>query len=260
MLIAGLAIALLIGIVSAYTISYFGQIQTTAKVKQAVLLDGKDYTQMPITEPCEVAGGETVCTVHSLQSQTSVPVTVLFETTFDPELVDAEIKVSYRKLPFEVLPHSDQNEINKANGHPYIEWTIGLNSITFNFVNPTAYHFAFDYRVDDEPGFLTEYSNIIIKEGELAGQQIGPSYHIVYTPPGENRTVTVTPCKKVAVGLRLGAEQAWFLDWIVFEAPELPTQITLQPGETLNFYICYEFAVNIYPGIYTITTTVKPAS
>jgi hypothetical protein len=37
------------------------------------------------------------------------------------------------------------------------------------------------------------------------------------------------------------------------------TQVTLLPYEHLNFYITYEFAVNIVPYTYTITTTVKPA-
>ncbi|MBA7507035.1 hypothetical protein ES706_05751 [subsurface metagenome] len=36
------------------------------------------------------------------------------------------------------------------------------------------------------------------------------------------------------------------------------TPITLQPGETLDFYICYSFAIDIMPGTYTITTTVVP--
>jgi len=91
MLIAVLAIALLVGIVSAATIQYFGQIQMTANVRQAVLLDGKDYTQMPITETPTVAGGEVLYRCHWLQSQTSVPVTVQFQTTYSPELTDNEI-------------------------------------------------------------------------------------------------------------------------------------------------------------------------
>jgi hypothetical protein len=37
------------------------------------------------------------------------------------------------------------------------------------------------------------------------------------------------------------------------------SDFTLQPGETDWFAICYKFAVDIYPYIYTITTTVKPA-
>jgi len=51
-----LGLAALVGIVSAATISYFGQVQMTATVKQAVLLDGKNYTT-PITEEVEVAVG-----------------------------------------------------------------------------------------------------------------------------------------------------------------------------------------------------------
>jgi len=256
-LIASLAIALLVGVVSAATIEWFGQVKMTATVSQAVLLDGYSYPHV-IEDTVNVAGGESFCRYHWLTSQTSVPVTVVFETTYSPELTDNEITTSYRKLPFEVTPHSTQNEINKAAGHPYIEWTIEGNGITFNFANPTNWLFAFDYRVDGEPGTWTEWSGIVINGGELIGQEIGPSYNIVNVPAKSNVTVTVTACKEVQVGLRLGPENDWYLNWIVFEAPKLPTQITLQPGETLNFSICYEFAVDIYPYTYTITTAVKP--
>jgi len=95
MLIAVLAIALLVGVVSAATISYFGQIQMTANVRQAILLDGKDYTTMPITEPVDVAGGESFWRLHYLQSQTSVPVTLKLETSYSPLLTDAEITTTY---------------------------------------------------------------------------------------------------------------------------------------------------------------------
>jgi hypothetical protein len=36
------------------------------------------------------------------------------------------------------------------------------------------------------------------------------------------------------------------------------TSFTLQPGERLDFYIKYEFATNIKPDVYTITTEVQP--
>jgi len=85
MLIAVLAIALLVGVVSAATISYFGQIKMTATVKQAVLLDGQDYTTMPIEETATVAGGESFCKYHWLTSQTSVPVALKFHTDYSPE-------------------------------------------------------------------------------------------------------------------------------------------------------------------------------
>jgi hypothetical protein len=95
MLIAVLAIALLVGVVSAATISYFGQIQMTANVRQAILLDGKDYTTMPITETASVAGGEFFLRPHWLQSQTSVPVDLKFETSILPDATG--VTVSYLK-------------------------------------------------------------------------------------------------------------------------------------------------------------------
>jgi len=85
MLIAVLAIVLLVGVVSAATISYFGQVKMTATVKQAVLLDGQDYTTMPIEETATVAGGESFCKYHWLTSQTSVPVALKFHTDYSPE-------------------------------------------------------------------------------------------------------------------------------------------------------------------------------
>jgi hypothetical protein len=94
MLIVGLAIALLIGVASAATISYFGQVQMTANVKQAVLLDGRDFSQ-PITETVNVAGGDSFWRLHSLQSQTSVPVNLLLETSYSPPLTDSEIITTY---------------------------------------------------------------------------------------------------------------------------------------------------------------------
>ena len=42
------------------------------------------------------------------------------------------------------------------------------------------------------------------------------------------------------------------------EIPE-GTPFTLAPSERLDFYICYEFAVNIKSGTYIITTKVEPA-
>ena len=80
MLIAGLAIALMVGLVSAAVITYFGQVKMTATVSQAVLLDGHSYPYV-IEETATVAGGESFCRYHWLKSQTSVPVNVGFETT-----------------------------------------------------------------------------------------------------------------------------------------------------------------------------------
>jgi hypothetical protein len=82
--LAILATTLLVGVVSAALIEWFGRVRMTATVKQAVLLDeyGYDYV---IGETATVAGGESFCRYHWLQSQTSVPVALKFITAFDPD-------------------------------------------------------------------------------------------------------------------------------------------------------------------------------
>jgi hypothetical protein len=97
MALVALALILCVGIVSAAVLIYYGQIITTVNVKQAVLLDGQDYTKMPIKEtvPPDLAGGEYFCRYHWLTSQTSVPVNLRFNTTFSPELTDSEIITTY---------------------------------------------------------------------------------------------------------------------------------------------------------------------
>lgn len=118
----------------------------------------------------------------------------------------------------EVVQNSGQNAINKGLGHPYINWTIDGLCIEFEFVNPTKWEFVFDYRVDGEEGESHEYSDIVINPGgELAGELIGLKYNwVVMVGVG---TVTVQVCaeEEVWVGLRVGAENDWYLDWIKFE-------------------------------------------
>jgi hypothetical protein len=94
MLIAVLAVALLVGVASAAVIQYFGQIQMTANVRQAILLDGTDFSH-PITETVNVTGGDSFWRLHYLQSQTSVPVNLLLETSYSPSLTDNEIITTY---------------------------------------------------------------------------------------------------------------------------------------------------------------------
>jgi len=120
----------------------------------------------------------------------------------------------------EVIQDSGQNAINQGLAHPYISWTIDGLCIEFVFVNPTVYTWGFDYRVDGEAGTITPWSGITITGGELDGQEIGPSYNIVSFPAGEpglTKTVRVCAEEEVWVGLRLGDENDWYLDWIKFE-------------------------------------------
>jgi hypothetical protein len=85
MLIAVLAIALLVGAVSATVISYFGYIQTTANVIQSVRLNGKAWDDPTVYKP-DVYAGDTWCTPdwQTLSNDAGVPVPIKLETTISP--------------------------------------------------------------------------------------------------------------------------------------------------------------------------------
>ncbi|MBA7566995.1 hypothetical protein ES708_08695 [subsurface metagenome] len=142
-------------------------------------------------------------------------------TALEGQISALEARIADLENPptLELTYDSGQNDINRAAGHPYIEWTIAGNEITFDFVNPTTWLSCFDYRVDGEPGTRSDWADTIIDEGELAGQEIGPSYNTVTVVAGATETVTVTAYEEVQVGSRLGGEQLCYLDWIIFEVP-----------------------------------------
>lgn len=116
-----------------------------------------------------------------------------------------------------VTQNSGQNDINRENDWPHINWEINGLCITLEFVNPTPWYFVFDYRVDGEEGELHTYSNILINEGELAGEYIGEKYNWVVLAPNTTSTIEVCVEEEIWVGMRLGAEQNYYLDWIIFD-------------------------------------------
>jgi hypothetical protein len=305
MLIAGLAIALLIGVASAWTISYFGQIQMTANVRQAILLDGTDFSH-PITETVNVTGGDSFWRLHYLQSQTSVPVNLLLETSYSPSLTDAEIITTYTTeitddntnfgsrsneivaigtsltldqvfagdgLKYEytvidggtyggaspiiaVLDLADGRHIvlfpgwgNRPSGSYYLQFsdTIAYDSGGNHYVDFVVYDSTF-HKIWGSPGSYPAYNGI----------KTSPSCPIT----GSETVIRVAIQHQ---GANTGEKDR--LDLLAFGGYSFPfiqiqgsVSFTLQPGQTVYFVARYKFAVNIYPGTYTITTTVKPAS
>jgi len=112
---------------------------------------------------------------------------------------------------------SGQNATNEGAGHPYISYVIDGLCIDFTFVNPTPHNFVFDYRVDGETGFNGPYHDVLIHEGELVGQLIGKSYNRVEFVGPDQQTARVCGQDEIWVGMREGAEQSWYLDWLKFE-------------------------------------------
>lgn len=133
-----------------------------------------------------------------------------------------------REVVFELQEMSGQNAANQALNRPYITYVINGDTIDFVFHNPTNFYFGFDYRIDGETvdplfggGVAGPWANITIGEGELNGEKIGNDYHVVDAAPHTDIPVSITGTEKIWVGLRQGAEQNWYLDWIKFIATEI---------------------------------------
>ena len=295
MLIVGLAIALMVGLVSAAVITYFGQVQMTATVKQAVLLDGKDYTQMPITESATVAGGECVCTHHWLESQTSVPVSLKFETDIT---YDGGITVEYYKPVKLQLTDSDfkyKNDITAFDALVLmywdggkVVWEVGIDE------NDISGHWSTGVQVMIAGAFILGWSPGESTTSPIYKPWTGTGWGTPTTTLPEGMSVNGTYNQvsyKIEIPVKYlggcGATFNWAInieaswpgysgshyaqypkDWVrwtatntaTFHIGELITSpFTLAPYEKLDFIICYKFAVDIWPGEYTITTTVKPA-
>jgi len=87
LLIASLAIVLLVGIVSASLLTYYGRITGTVTVSQAVTLDDKAWPASDITETVSGAAGSSILGAgHWLRNQADKRILVNLETTSIPEL------------------------------------------------------------------------------------------------------------------------------------------------------------------------------
>ena len=281
-----LGLATLVGIVSAATIPYFGQVQMTAKVKQAVLLDGKNYTT-PITEEVEVAGGESFCRHHWLKSQTSVPVDLKFTTNYIPE--GAGITTTYL-----LLEPSWTTTAHQSGGTDGFDVAISFSMSDDSF----TWTFDADMEDPDAQSNLNTVGNSV--NLQLDGDDSDNWFYVLYADGSymkveywtwdwleqgnitdlgvsvnaetEGHVVWTIPNSLAADGtIKMMGSQPFGYDFLPPEGtvytgigylPSEPTpitEITLGPGERLDFLICYEFAPDIQAGKYVITTTVELA-
>jgi len=291
--LAVLAAALLVGAVSAAVITFFGQVKMTATVSQAVLLDGKDYTEMPINESATVAGGECVCTYHWLQSQTSVPVDLKFVTSITD---DGGITVEYYKAgelqlgseDFKYrdpeVPYVDSVKLYFSDGKAV--WEVKLNGTLISGHWETGAQVCIAtatkplFCVGWTPGVGANY-----KEYTTGGwgdsQPLPDGFEVIGVKNSEEFVIKI-PFERIAdCKWAINIEASWPNHsgscWAQYpkewgrwgnaasgtaefpKGDQITSPFTLQPFERLDFIICYKFEVNIKPGEYIITTTVKPA-
>jgi hypothetical protein len=291
-LLAILATTLLVGVASAAVISYFGQIQMTANVRQAVLLDGKDHTQMPLYEASNVAGGESFCRYHWLESQTNVPVVLYFYTDYWPE--GNGITTTYTTTITELVGYEhyydDCQRLVALRAWLKLEDLLGVDlGYTVNVIaNPTfapniniwITDGAGSYRIVHAWGkdwtgtglktvtFEQLLDGIMGYGATIRDSLYPPDYPKIYYSESELITdygnwyayfVEVRAQAGLAGGQVLRPVQFKAAD-ITMNMPDTDTftSLTLQPGEFLPFYICYSFDLLIKPDTYIIYSTVKP--
>jgi len=290
-LIASLAIALLIGVVGAGLLTYYGKIQTTATVEQAVVLDGKPYTE-PVTHEFTAYGGYCVCKPHYLKNRGLEEVTVQVEHKVngainDPATTGIEILL--------LEPIYEEHNTNGADVEATIvkEWSccttswivdilsvnephgvygIGL-AISFDRITPTFQVWYAEHgpaHDDTNMGwYYQEYpwgSNLVVPIDEVDGITINAK------DPTEKHFEIYIKCWKLG---GCGVEYYWTMqlrtNLITWLAPYdwgenaseflenhtgIPIEeIVLAPGERLDFGICYSFNPKITPGTYMIVTT-----
>jgi hypothetical protein len=290
--ILALALIFCIGIASAAVLEYFGRIVTTVYVKQAVLLDGKDITEMPITEEATVAGGESFCRYHWLTSQTSVPVNLALVTDIT---YDGGITVEYYKFGELTLGASDfayrdpaveyVSKVVVSHGEGCAVWAIDLNGSLISghwstgaqllIATPEViYTFGISPGAASQPVYK-EYnggawsSPLPVPEGMTAEGNVNDEHFVLKIPLkylcGAKWAINIEASWAGHSGSYYAQYPKGWGRWsnptagVADLLTPIGSQFTLAPGERLDFIICYKFATNIKPDIYTITTTVKLA-
>jgi len=292
-LIAGLAISLLIGAASAALLTYYGRIETSATVGQSVLLDDKDIAGMPILETISAFGGDKVCMYHWLRNRANVPVPVNLVSWGAPD----GATVKYYTMGTSTTWHvpADLGDANTFNDvEAYITKTDKAASVEFKVqIVPDSAHYGMGIAISTSRstiGFQVWYREYAEPKGwyyqkypwtstvsELAASGTGITATADYL--GKVFTVDI-PIELLGgcgaeyyfaiqfrtlllgtypAGLNLWAQTdaSIFAGAIVGTIPTMP--ITLESGEVLPFYICYEFDVAIAPGAFTVYTEVRPA-
>jgi len=297
MLIAVAIVAsLLIGSVSAYLLTYYGYIQTTATVGQLVLLDGHDYS-IPATHTLSAYGGDEFCFAHWLKNQGHVDVNinqvtygadgiaVEFYKPVKLELTTSDFKYKYDQTLFDAYAAVFWNGGNVVwevaidesdiSGH----WSTGVQVMIADASNPK-------FILGWSPGEST--TSPIYKEWTGTGwgtpTTVLPDGMSVNGSYNEVRYKIEIPVKYLG---GCGATFRWAInieaswpgstgshyaqypkDWVRWTATgtasfTIGTSISfpykLKAGERLDFIICYKFPLLIGPGEYIITTYFKPS-
>lgn len=284
--------SLTIGGVGAALLSYYGRIQMGATILQSVIVD--NGVADPITSTFTNYPG-TVCETHTLENLASIEAPVKFVTIYNPSLEGTEIITKYTATITEIGEYVPGQTKYVDPYHRLVDLKISgwkLSQLLDKELQYTVkvlgdHKFAPNINIYISSGG----NNIVIhgwgKDCLITGENIvtfakimdmtqgyGATSRLTLLPPNIKQYNSIAELKtdygtwnvdKVEVRAQGGLSSGQKLMPLQFVAagvtinvPAGPfTELTLQPGEGLNFHICYTFHVAL-TGPYTITTEVKP--
>lgn len=286
------------GLASAGLLTIYGRVVGTAVVAQSVTLDGNQCTGTA-GQGCTVyesipavPGGEKHCFIHALYNGASVSTNVNFQNACNPTLaLDCTgITTTYNGLeggPFASInqPGSGQVDPNFAHGLIYVQDLGTSVRWTFNITDVAA-HYGVGLALSKDgitPAFQVYFAEFgdNLWHYQPYGSTCWSGVDTTVLPSGisasgnaASNIFTITIDKSLMGGapswmsqvrtLLLGVYPGW-TPWCgpfvmqPLAGSSLSQPLTLLSGQTKNFYTCYQFAINIQPDTYTITTDVVPA-
>lgn len=286
-------------LVNAAFLNSYGTVETTATVSQSILVDDNDYDS-PVTDSFAVTGGCTVCRSHWIRNRACIDGTVSLGTgvSGSPGTGGSNgVTVTYMdSVHLENKNPSDWTILDGDNIEADV--TFGLVGETFDYTLEAtglteSVEYALIYYADyedrennwggDNPGailgiFIAGEDGAISDGGSIDidmdmphvdDWNNAPPADYTQTPDGYNHKtgakLWIVPTSDLTDGNKLPLI-AWNPTTYLFETELIRyfnndvNEITIPAGEFIDFVICYEFAIDIIPGTYTITTTVTPVT
>jgi len=279
-LLSGLAVLLVMGLVSAAILTIYASMTVTANVEQSVVLDGVNSVSDNIAET--YIGGQTFCFDHELENRASVSAPIELTTSYSPDGVGIttsyfkNVEYSYSKV---WTANGDVLVTVEDTGDGWLEWTYvattpatsGTLKMTVEIDNPTGFGITtFDDGSHD--GWYYYNSSETVRISDYDGANKISGYEFVETsfvPDGLRVRIKKTALPNTFMWQGF-ANFHLASNWIELDdsgSPWVPTasativeeftEMTIPSKTVVPFKSCYEFDIAIATNNYTITTDVE---
>jgi len=273
LVLAGLAV-----VGTAALLTYYGTITSTVDVHQSILLDGQDVNTGSLTisdGPFHPApGGEKFCFDHSLTNQMSIDGQVNLVTTCSNDIGNGQdcsgVTTSFLKSADYSLQYSVGDiDVTVEDTGDSIKWTYtgGTQmSVAINYPNGFVIHTSdgncptsgWYYSIDGGASCSALPSWVTVTGSEGDSVKTVSIKKSALDDTFKWHGYSVKDGTEVWIGIGPDNGGNWTPKFTAIIWGTLTSPVALQSEQTLPFRSCYDFAIDIWPGIYTITTNVVP--